>query len=61
MLLTGSARLKSATVYTTTETSVTCEIGDGNLYAYDADRPEVDQGDSVTLVMDNNGQILAAW
>lgn len=60
MLLTGSAHLEPATVFDVTETRVTCEIGD-DLYAYDADAPQIAQGDSIILVMDNNGQILAAW
>lgn len=61
MLLTGSAHLEPATVFDVTETRVTCEIGDGNLYAYDADRPQIAHGDRVTLVMSDNGQILAAF
>lgn len=61
MLLSGSAHLEPATVYTVQSTSVTCEIGDGNLYDYSANNPQIAQGDSLTLVMTDAGEILAAW
>ena len=61
MLLSGSAHLEPSTVYEVQPEHVVCEISDHNLYAYDAVNPQIAQGDSLTLVMTDAGEILAAW
>lgn len=61
MIFTGTAHIEQASAYIVNPESVICEIGDGNLYEYMADHPSIERGENITLVMTDNGEIIAAW
>ena len=61
MIFSGNAHIEQASAYIVNPESVICEIGDGNLYEYIADHPSVEKGENITLVMTDNGEIIAAW